>query len=162
MSNDSWGFNAVFAYVASLRPRKSVRWSPLRDLYAVFQWDQCTPISMKGEDAMPKTVKKITCCYCDAATLVDLAKVGRGVLTCDACGARLSSARMEAVVNKPVPVRPAPTPKRAAQTATLDPRWQSAALPQQKKKAKKSKPKKRKGFLDRLEDLWDEIEDIID
>jgi|GEM_PF-3286547 len=113
---------------------------------------------------MPKTVRTISCCYCDAATLVDLAKVGRGVLTCDACGARLSSARMEAVANKPVPVKPRPV-KRTSNTAPLDPRWQAraglAAMPAKKKK-KKSKPKKRKSFLDRLEDIWDEIEDIID
>ena len=114
---------------------------------------------------MPKTVRRITCCYCDAATLVDLAKVGRGVLTCDACGARLSSARMEAVLNKPVPVRK-DAPKVAG---TLDPRWRDvvgpfgagAAAPRPRKRPK-DRPRKRKGFLDRLEDIWDEIEDIID
>ena len=138
---------------------------------------------------MPKTVRTISCCYCDASTLVDLTKLGRGVLTCDACGARLSSARMQAVVNKPVPVRHDPTKRvcggwggradtgraSAGRAATLDPRWQGGAgalagigagaaigkrVATQPKK--KSKPKKRKSFLDRLEDLWDEIEDIGD
>lgn len=117
---------------------------------------------------MPRTVKTISCCYCDASTLVDLAKIGRGVLTCDACGARLSSARMEAVMNKPVPVRRS-APKRACNGGTLDPRWRGGVGPfgagaNQPRKASKSKsrPKKRKSFLDRLEDIWDEIEDIID
>ncbi len=109
---------------------------------------------------MPKTMHTITCCYCDAATLVDLARIGKGVLTCDACGARLSSARMESVINKPVPVK-RPKHKKVASTATLDPRWRNA--PPQRNKPKKSKKKpKRKSFLDRLEDIWDEIEDIID
>lgn len=116
---------------------------------------------------MPKTVRMISCCYCGAATMIDLAKVGRGVLTCDACGARLCSARMEAVVNKPIPVKRA-APERIA---PLAPRWHgfagSFASPAGCKKSKpkkktKSKPKKRKSFLDRLEDIWDEIEDIID
>ncbi len=115
---------------------------------------------------MPRTVKTISCCYCDASTLVDLAKIGRGVLTCDACGARLSSARMEAVVNKPIPVQRRPA-KQTGQTGTLDARWQGPAVPflsleNKPKKKSKSKPKKRKSFLDRLEDIWDEIEDIID
>jgi len=128
---------------------------------------------------MPKTVRTIACCYCDASTLVDLTKLGRGVLTCDACGARLSSARMEAVMNKPVPVRHDPTKRVCGgwggRAATLDPRWKAGAgalagigtgaaigkrVAAQPKK--KSKPKKRKSFLDRLEDLWDEIEDIGD
>lgn len=122
---------------------------------------------------MPGAVKKISCCYCDAATLVNLTKVGRGVLTCDACGARLSSARMESVINKPVPVAK-PAPKRACGggPGALDPRWHGTAgglagfgagtgMARPKKK-KKPKPKKRRSFLDRLEDLWDEIEDIID
>ena len=114
---------------------------------------------------MPKTMRTIPCCYCDAATLVDLAKIGRGVLTCDACGARLSSARMEAVINKPVPVKRT-TPKRTCNGGTLDPRWRGSGGPfggeVKKPKKQRSKPKKRKGFLDRLEDIWDEIEDIID
>ena len=115
---------------------------------------------------MPKTVRKITCCYCDASTLVDLTRIGRGVLTCDACGARLSSARMEAVVNKPVPVRRS-APRRECRTATLDTRWQKSdsrhgIMGKHSKKKSRSRPKKRKSFLDRLEDIWDEIEDIID
>ena len=110
---------------------------------------------------MPKTMRKITCCYCDAATLVDLARVGRGILTCDACGARLASARMEAVMNKAIPVK-RPAPVKAKATGLLDPRWSSGA-PTQRSKPKKSKKRpKRKSFLDRLEDIWDEIEDIID
>lgn len=112
---------------------------------------------------MPKTMRTISCCYCDAATMINLAKVGRGVLTCDACGARLASARMEAVVNKPVPVKRR-TPKPSGQ---LDQRWHGVVGPfgsgmNQPKKKTKSRPKKRKSLLDRLEDIWDEIEDIID
>ena len=118
---------------------------------------------------MPKTVKTITCCYCDASTLVDLGRIGRGVLTCDACGARLSSARMIAVMNKPVPVTRA-TPKRVCNGGALDPRWHGVVGPHggkgssrpKKKYKSRSKPKKRKSFLDRLEDIWDEIEDIFD
>ncbi len=112
---------------------------------------------------MPKTVRQITCCYCDASTMIDLAKIGRGVLTCDACGARLSSARMEALVNRPVPVKRS----RSKHTAPLAPRWQGVVGPfgsgmNQPKKKPKYRKKKRKSFLDRLEDIWDEIEDIID
>ena len=116
---------------------------------------------------MPKTVRQITCCYCDAATFVDLTKIGRGVLTCDACGARLTSAKMEAVLNKPVPVKKGGT----RNSGTLDPRWLNvhgpfgggAAVPQPKKRPKsKPRPRKRKGLFDRLDDVWDVIEDIID
>ncbi len=122
---------------------------------------------------MPDTIRKIACCYCETATLVDLTKLGRGVLTCDACGARLSSARMEALVNRPVPVKRPATLRKTGNTGTLDPRWlnvvgpfggggAAASTAARKPKPKKTKRKKRKSFLDRLEDIWDEIEDIID
>ncbi len=130
---------------------------------------------------MPKTVREITCCYCDAATMLDLSRIGRGVLTCDACGARLSSARMEAVVNKPVRIRretpkscgssgfgwlglsgPVGTAAHAAPPSRARPGTDTGGMYRPKKKKKKSRPKKRKSFLDRLEDIWDEIEDIID
>jgi len=155
-------------YAEKARPCKSVRLSPLRDVHAVFQYAGRMIIWSAEENAMPRTVKTISCCYCDASTLVDLAKIGRGVLTCDACGARLSSARMQAVMNKPVPVKRT-TPKRACTGGTLDARWSAVAGPyaagavQPKKVSKaKTKRKKRKSFLDRLEDIWDEIEDLID
>lgn len=109
---------------------------------------------------MPHTAKTITCCYCGADTMLDLRKAERGVLTCDACGARLSSARMRAVAQKPVPVRKA-TPRREVHRP-LDARWLDKAVAEVNKPKKKPKRKKRKSFLDRLEDIWDEIEDIID
>ncbi len=112
---------------------------------------------------MPKTMRTITCCYCDAATLVDLARIGKGVLTCDACGARLASARMEAVMNKPMPVKRS-APKKTCSNSTLDPRWKTGMAGSfgPPRKVSKKKAPKRKGWLDRLEDIWDEIEDTIE
>ena len=110
---------------------------------------------------MPPTTKSITCCYCNADTLIDLRNAGRALLTCDACGARLSSARMQAIVNKPKPLVPGHGARQVA-NRPLDPRWLDKSVAEVNKPKKKKKQKKRKGFFDRLEDIWDEIEDVFD
>ncbi len=105
---------------------------------------------------MPKDVRTISCCYCGASTMLDLRKICRGILTCDACGAKLSSTKMKGVMQREVPLRKA-RPKPSPTGFKPIPRDKGAY-----QKPKKTKKKKRKGLLDRLEDIWDDIEDIFD
>lgn len=105
---------------------------------------------------MPKDVRTISCCYCSASTMLDLRKISRGILTCDACGAKLVSAKMQGVMTREVPIRKVRCKPSPAGFAPI-PRGKGGY-----QKPKKTKTKKRKGLLDRLEDIWDDIEDIFD
>lgn len=100
---------------------------------------------------MPDRTKIATCSYCGTRSVLDFSKGPRHELICTACGAHLSEMKplRSDRTGKSSPPRRAPHP---------DP------LPA--KKARKSKPKKRKRSLKRLgehfEDIFDVIEDIFD
>jgi hypothetical protein len=108
---------------------------------------------------MPKHVRSIECCYCGAASLVNLQDANRDSLTCGACGAGMAIKRMQSVSSPPdaagwngeAPPRLAPQWRGdTGQRGPLGP------------KPDREKRKKSSGFFDMIEDLWDEVEDIFD
>lgn len=108
---------------------------------------------------MPKHVRSIECCYCGAASLVNLQDANRESLTCGACGAGMAVKRMKTV---------------AGSSGTAD--WQGDGQPRLAPqwrgdtgqrgplgpKPEAHKRRKSSGFFDMIEDLWDEVEDIFD
>lgn len=110
---------------------------------------------------MPKHVRSIECCYCGASTLVNLRDANDKSLKCGECGAGMAVGKMAHVSEQPDAVGwngeipPRPEPKLAKQ-------WEEKREWRGDDDYKRSKPKKKKGFFDRLEDIWDEVEDIFD
>lgn len=112
---------------------------------------------------MPKHVKRIECCYCGAASLVNLNNPNEMHLICSGCGARMDIDRLaplssttpqkREVVFVPGPKSPPSEPRRSErkERSRRDDDYE------------RRKPRKRRrSFLKRLEDVWDEIEDIFD
>jgi len=112
---------------------------------------------------MPKHVRSIKCCYCGASTLVNLNDANANSLKCGECGAGMSVGKMEHVA-----AQPDATVRNDEAARQLAPQWQGKREwlgkcdDDDDDDRKSRKPKKQKGFFDRLEDIWDEVEDIFD
>ena len=118
---------------------------------------------------MPEHLRSIECCYCSASNLVNLRKVKDQSLKCCECGAGMAIDKMTHVA-KPIestrqsaPIPPKPVQKDDRRLAK---EWEVKPGRRDNdddgRKRKKSKRKKKKGIFDRLEDIWDEVEDIFD
>ena len=117
---------------------------------------------------MPEHLRSIECCYCSASNLVNLREVTGQTLKCCECGAGMAFDKMTYVA-KPLESNrqsPPPAPKPAREDdRRLAKEWESKRErhdDDDDRKRKKSKKKKKKGLFDRLEDLWDDVEDIFD
>lgn len=119
---------------------------------------------------MPEHLRSIECCYCSASNLVNLREVTGQTLKCCECGAGMAIDKMTLLAkpekttreSAPIPSRPAPSDDRR-----LAKHWEIKSDRRDDdddddRKRKKSKKKKKKGLFDRLEDLWDDVEDIFD
>lgn len=102
---------------------------------------------------MQPQTKIATCCYCSSRTVLKLSARSGHELACGSCGAPLHNMKWLKTPEK--------APAKRQQAATY-------AKPSKSKpsKPKHSKPKriKRRKFdwKDKLEDVWDVIEDIFD
>jgi hypothetical protein len=108
---------------------------------------------------MPEHVRSIQCCYCGASTLVNLRKANEKSLKCGECGAGMSVGKMAHVA-----ANPEAAVRQDEAARQLAPQWQEKREWRGKDDdcGERRKPKKKKGFFDHLEDLWDEVEDIFD
>lgn len=88
-----------------------------------------------------------TCCYCGRRTVLREAAGGH-LLVCGSCGAPLTAMKRL-------------TPGRAEAVASHAPRATAKPIPPRKMKARKAK--KRKPLWRKMaEDIWDELEDLLD
>ncbi|QHQ34131.1 hypothetical protein [Algicella marina] len=94
---------------------------------------------------MPDLTKIATCCYCGSRTVLRLTARDRHELACASCGAALHNM-------KPLKAKPATAPKPSPS--------RPIHLPPKPRKSPKKRSRKR--WMDVLEDVWDEIEDIFD
>ena len=120
---------------------------------------------------MPEHLRSIECCYCGASNLVNLRELKDQTLKCCECGAGMAIDKMTLVAKPMETSRQSPTtaPKPARDAdRQLAKEWEGKRKRRDddddddNRKRKKSKKKKKKGLFDRLEDLWDEVEDIFD
>ena len=117
---------------------------------------------------MARHVKRIECCYCGASSLVNLDNPNAMQLICSGCNARMSVDRMQPLA--PAAAAPvSPPPARSERTVVFEPprddrrrRDDNDDDDDDHRDRRPRKKKRRKTFLKRLEDIWDEIEDIFD
>ncbi|CTQ48830.1 hypothetical protein JDO7802_00837 [Jannaschia donghaensis] len=91
--------------------------------------------------------KLATCCYCGRRSALRMAD---HTLVCGSCGAPLRNMK---------PLRPAHAQAIASHPADPRPHKMPRPKPMKRRKKRKSVWKK---LADRVEDVWDEIEDIFD
>jgi len=110
---------------------------------------------------MPDHIRSIECCYCGASVLVNLREANAKSLKCPECSAGMSVGRMNHVA-----ARPDAAVQNDEAARQLAPRWEKRRDrdddDDDDDRYERSRPRKKKGFFDRLEDLWDDVEDIFD
>jgi len=97
---------------------------------------------------MRDMTKIATCSYCGTRSILKLVGNVQHELACNACGARLHTMKHLKAAPAPAPERRAPSPRPMRQAAPT--------------KARKRRKPMRRRFVDLLEDIWDEVEDIFD
>ena len=115
---------------------------------------------------MSKYVKRIECCYCGASSLINLSNPREMALTCSGCAARMSVDKISLLApmpNKPTrEIRFDPPPreprefKRSKRDDDDDKKYDK------RRSSEHKRGRRRRTFLNKLEDIWDEIEDIFD
>ncbi|MBX2855076.1 MAG: hypothetical protein KTR21_08815 [Rhodobacteraceae bacterium] len=118
---------------------------------------------------MAETIKIASCCYCGARaalTLGDVSRDGftRHELACANCGAPISMLKRLKVEAAPTPVRrPQPQRNRATpQPFAKSPRKAPPRKAPPKKKKRRSPKRRRYSFVEILDDLFDDLEDLFD
>lgn len=103
---------------------------------------------------MTPNSKIATCCYCGTRAALVLRGEGRHELSCSACGAPLHDLKM-------MPQEKARQPKMVKKTSKSQ--YGGVAYKKKHKSKPSKKPKKRKGFMERMfDEAWDAIEDVFD
>ena len=111
---------------------------------------------------MSEHVKRIECCYCAASSLVNLKNPHAMTLICSGCGAKMSVDRMSALaIPSPASV-PAPAPIRREVVFERPVERKGSDDKRRGGSGGSGKRRRRRSFLKRIEDIWDEIEDIFD
>lgn len=117
---------------------------------------------------MPKHIKRIECCYCGASSLINLNNPHEMRLVCSGCSAKMSVDKLTPLTPAAAPA-PIPRPEKPTREIRFDRPDDDEHDYRERGKRRdddrrpgKGRRRKRRTFLNRLEDIWDEIEDIFD